>query len=37
MKKRRKYTQEFNEEAVKLNSYQGYQIAEAAPEISESM
>ena len=32
-KKRMKYTQEFKEEAVKLISEQGYQIAEAARNI----
>jgi transposase-like protein len=30
MNKRRKYTREFKEEAVKLISEQGYQVAEAA-------
>ena len=29
-KKRKKYTQEFKEEAVKLITEQGYQITEAA-------
>jgi transposase len=32
-KKRRKYTQEFKEEAVKLITEQGYQIAEAARNL----
>ena len=32
-KKRRKYTQEFKEEAVKLVIEQGYQIAEAARNL----
>lgn len=32
-KKRRKYTQEFKEEAVKLVTEQGYQIAEAARNL----
>ena len=32
-KKRSKYTQEFKEEAVKLITEQGYQIAEAARNI----
>ena len=32
-KKRRKYTQEFKEEAVKLISEQGYQITEAARNL----
>ena len=32
-KKRRKYTQEFKEEAVKLVSEQGYQITEAARNL----
>ena len=32
-KKRRKYTQEFKEEAVKLLTEQGYQITEAARNL----
>ena len=32
-KKRRKYTQEFKEEAVKLITEQGYQITEAARNL----
>ena len=32
-KKRQKYTQEFKEEAVKLITEQGYQIAEAARNL----
>jgi transposase len=32
-KKRKKYTQEFKEEAVKLITEQGYQIAEAARNL----
>ena len=32
-KKRRKYTQEFKEEAVKLITEQGYQISEAARNL----
>ena len=32
-KKRRKYTREFKEEAVKLITEQGYQIAEAARNL----
>ena len=32
-KKRRKYTQEFKEEAVKLFTEQGYQITEAARNL----
>lgn len=32
-KKRRKYTQEFKEEAVKLITDQGYQLAEAARNL----
>jgi transposase len=32
-KKRRKYTQEFKEEAVKLVTEQGYQIAETARNL----
>jgi transposase len=32
-KKRRKYTQEFKEEAVKLVTEQGYQITEAARNL----
>ena len=32
-KKRRKYTQEFKEEAVKLTTEQGYQITEAARNL----
>jgi transposase len=32
-KKRRKYTQEFKEEAVKLITEQGYQVAEAARNL----
>lgn len=32
-KKRRKYTQEFKEEAVKLVTEQGYQVAEAARNL----
>jgi transposase len=33
MKKRRKYTAEFKEEAVKLITEQGYQVAEAARNL----
>ena len=33
MKKRRKYSQEFKEEAVKLIIEQGYQITEAARNL----
>ena len=38
-KKRKKYTQEFKEEAVKLITEQGYQITEAARNlgVSENM
>ncbi len=32
-KKRKKYTQEFKEEAVKLITEQGYQVAEAARNL----
>jgi transposase len=32
-KKRKKYTQEFKEEAVKLITEQGYQITEAARNL----
>jgi transposase len=32
-KKRKKYTQEFKEEAVKLVTEQGYQITEAARNL----
>ena len=34
--KRKKYTQEFKEEAVKLITEQGYQIAEAARSLGDN-